>query len=194
MVRNMDGVRQAKKQVYEIFWNGTQPFKKLVKEMPREVLETADLAIGIPAGVGEKLLHAIKDFTRRLEPAFRDLYNAMEPAVASHAEQAIERVRPHTAMIQARMQELSQNHGERLKARMHELESLMPQITHILSQIQQVQGALQPYVNEMHDTVRQKVEGAANMARPYVQPVLEKAKEYTKDFKSNPFFVIDDEQ
>ncbi|KAL8219741.1 UNVERIFIED_CONTAM: hypothetical protein K2H54_032592 [Gekko kuhli] len=190
-VKNLEVVQAVRNQASESFWNISQRFLKL---MPKEVIETADLAIGIPGGVGEQLFYAIRDFSRRLEPATRDLVRALEPVVAPRAEQALEKVRPYTTKFRTGVEEMSQKQMESLKAGLPELRGLGPQIEAALGQIREVQAALQPLADELQEALGKRVEGAASVARPYVRPVLDAAEKYAEEFKFNPFFEIKQKQ
>ncbi|KAL8219740.1 UNVERIFIED_CONTAM: hypothetical protein K2H54_032581 [Gekko kuhli] len=194
MVRNLEVVQAVRDQATESFGNISRRFLKLGGDIPKEVLQTVDLAIGIPGGMGEQLFYAIQDFSRKLEPATRDLMSALEPVVAPRAEQALEKARPYTTMLRTGVEEMGQRNTERLKASLPELEALGPQIKAALGYVREVQVALQPLADELQEALKQRAEGAASIARPYVKPVLDAAEKYAGEFKFNPFFDIKQEQ
>ncbi|XP_077192769.1 uncharacterized protein LOC143837138 [Paroedura picta] len=197
LLRNAEVVREVSNHASGSLFNISRRLSKLGKDMPDEVKEALDLAVGIPTGVAEKLYNAMREVSKRLEPATRDLNTALEAAVAHYAERPLEHLNRYDPMIRGRLQEIHRNQTERLKVRLQELEVLRPQIHHLLGQLHEVQVALQPFADELQEVVRQRVESAVDVARPYVKPVLESARERTVGFKKwvgNPLFVTDNKE
>ncbi|XP_033014253.1 uncharacterized protein LOC117051729 [Lacerta agilis] len=168
-----------------VYMNISRRLQNLDEELPDEVVEAFDVFVGVPAQVVEKAITALYGLQRHEGDKLKELGKALQSALAGYADPVLERVGPYAATVRsavvARAQEINRKIDEKLP---QEVQTLRTRLDPHIKKLQELQAALQPYLDHAQELFRKGAETIhKHLLKPYIDPIVQFRQKYKNDFR-----------
>ncbi|KAJ6663836.1 hypothetical protein lerEdw1_009915, partial [Lerista edwardsae] len=180
--------RRLLARIYDGFSNVRKSLHSLQAELPAEVTQAFNMVVGVPWGLGKRVLNTLSALTKKVMPASQEASEEFYSVLAPYTNTVLEQVGQYTealhyALTSARTRGLTPKLIEQLKQQLGELKTqLSPYDQKLLDQLQELQEDLvEPITDQAQERFSQGVEKFNQRLQSFLAPILNTLQEYTKD-------------